>query len=335
MRLLLSLIVLTVVTALGARAQEEPVCPGQDLISELKAVDGAAYAALRDRASAAPNPEGRMWRVEAPGAPPSFLFGTIHRSDPRLTDLPAPVRQALSDARMVLLELTKEDVDGFAEGMQEDPLLMLAGEGPHFDDGFTPEEKEFAAEVLATYGLTYDQARALKPALIFGLISYSPCTAMRLQMGHATVDQVVETLGREAGAEVLALENAAEQLNAMGASGGDAMTQIMLASFFAAADADDYQETMLQAYLRDEIQLIWEFGVQATEKLNVVEDPDAVFDTFWDELVAKRNHTLADRAEPHLRDGNVVMAVGALHLPGSEGLVELLRAKGLTVTRVQ
>ena len=28
------------------------------------------------------------------------------------------------------------------------------------------------------------------------------------------------------------------------------------------------------------------------------------------------------------------MAVGALHLPGEEGVIELLRAKGFTLTRV-
>jgi uncharacterized protein YbaP (TraB family) len=44
---------------------------------------------------------------------------------------------------------------------------------------------------------------------------------------------------------------------------------------------------------------------------------------------------MADRGEPILARGNVFMAVGALHLIGDEGLVELLRKKGYTVTAVK
>jgi uncharacterized protein YbaP (TraB family) len=40
------------------------------------------------------------------------------------------------------------------------------------------------------------------------------------------------------------------------------------------------------------------------------------------------------RAGPILDAGNAFVAVGALHLPGPEGLVALLRKAGYTVTRV-
>jgi uncharacterized protein YbaP (TraB family) len=41
---------------------------------------------------------------------------------------------------------------------------------------------------------------------------------------------------------------------------------------------------------------------------------------------------MADRAVPLLEKGNVFIAIGALHLPGEEGVVELLRAKGYRLT---
>jgi uncharacterized protein YbaP (TraB family) len=48
--------------------------------------------------------------------------------------------------------------------------------------------------------------------------------------------------------------------------------------------------------------------------------------------VIERNHTMVRRALPWLQEGGLLIAVGALHLPGEQGLVELLRDQGMTVT---
>ena len=40
-------------------------------------------------------------------------------------------------------------------------------------------------------------------------------------------------------------------------------------------------------------------------------------------------------AEPLLEQGRVFIAIGALHLPGKQGLVALLREAGYTVTPVE
>ena len=63
------------------------------------------------------------------------------------------------------------------------------------------------------------------------------------------------------------------------------------------------------------------------------EDADAYSD-FEQRIIIDRNHRMAERALPILADGNAFIAVGALHLPGKEGLVELFRQAGFTVTRV-
>ncbi len=39
-----------------------------------------------------PYTQGLLWKIESAGTPPSYLFGTIHSDDPRVIQLPAPVK---------------------------------------------------------------------------------------------------------------------------------------------------------------------------------------------------------------------------------------------------
>ena len=57
-------------------------------------------------------------------------------------------------------------------------------------------------------------------------------------------------------------------------------------------------------------------------------------DEFQQHLVVDRNHRMAERMRQYLQQGQAFIAVGALHLPGEEGLLNLLEQQGYTVRRV-
>jgi uncharacterized protein YbaP (TraB family) len=56
--------------------------------------------------------------------------------------------------------------------------------------------------------------------------------------------------------------------------------------------------------------------------------------TFNASLITNRNHRMADRIDSIIKKKTLFTAVGALHLPGDEGVINLLRKKGYTVTPV-
>ncbi len=59
---------------------------------------------------------------------------------------------------------------------------------------------------------------------------------------------------------------------------------------------------------------------------------EADYELFLKYLISDRNHIMAERAVPIIDKGNAFIAVGALHLPGKDGIIELLRTKGYRVT---
>jgi uncharacterized protein YbaP (TraB family) len=96
---------------------------------------------------------------------------------------------------------------------------------------------------------------------------------------------------------------------------------------------DDVIETMTELYLAGSTGMT----IPALRAITPSEDADdeSVYAAFESAVISDRNKRMAKRAAPMLEEGAAFVAVGALHLPGQDGLVELLRGQGFTVTRTR
>jgi uncharacterized protein YbaP (TraB family) len=94
----------------------------------------------------------------------------------------------------------------------------------------------------------------------------------------------------------------------------------------------DQWETVHALYLARDLGAVWPFGVRLVQKAGFDTAP---FAEVAREIIDKRNFTMRDTALPLLKQGNAFIAVGAVHLVGKDGLVELFRAAGYTVTMVE
>jgi uncharacterized protein YbaP (TraB family) len=65
-----------------------------------------------------------------------------------------------------------------------------------------------------------------------------------------------------------------------------------------------------------------------------VDDSTGAVARFEQRLVIDRNRRMVDRMGELLQQGNAFVAVGALHLPGEQGILQLLADRGYRVTRV-
>ena len=95
---------------------------------------------------------------------------------------------------------------------------------------------------------------------------------------------------------------------------------------------DDILETTVQLYLARQLGAIWPLQLELAGKAGV--DPGA-FASLEQNLLATRNLGMRQTATSHLDEGGVFIAVGALHLPGRQGLVSLLREAGYTLTPLE
>ena len=73
------------------------------------------------------------------------------------------------------------------------------------------------------------------------------------------------------------------------------------------------------------------YGLLNAEKSD---DATGAVSRFEQRLIIDRNRRMVERMDKLLRQGNAFVAVGALHLPGAHGILQLLSDEGYQVTRV-
>jgi uncharacterized protein YbaP (TraB family) len=90
-------------------------------------------------------------------------------------------------------------------------------------------------------------------------------------------------------------------------------------------------ESLKRLYLARKLSSLWLLTVQGLP----TDDPGPALTAYLrDKLINPRNQVILERALPLIENGNTFIAVGAAHLPGDKGLVELFRKAGYEVTPV-
>src|SRR5262249_22421221 len=95
-------------------------CDGHDLFPALKSEAPAAYAAIEAAASAMPFRHGKLFRLSRAGSDPSYLFATLHLSDPRVTSFSPLLTATLTGSKIVVLE-TVETGDVLRRAIKDNP----------------------------------------------------------------------------------------------------------------------------------------------------------------------------------------------------------------------
>jgi uncharacterized protein YbaP (TraB family) len=310
-------------TAFAARAE----CEVGDLLAELRRTEPSTIAAADRRLAATPNSEGLFFRVERRGTPPSYLFGTIHMSDRRVTVLSEPVRQAIGSARVVALELPPDSAADVAEATQRAMDLIRAG-GRDLMRMVSPDDWLVISRAFHEAGIDPYRARFMPPVLMAVTLTISPCERRLRNAGRIILDHVIRDTARASDVEVVGLETAEEQITALTAQPTDDQLRMLIEAARARPFADLRADMSIRLWLERRPSYLRALAEISTS-------PTASADrTFMRTLFDQRNAVMRNRSLPLLREGNAFIAVGAGHLSGRNGLVELYRRAGYRVTRL-
>ena len=304
-------------------------------------IDASAYPAqLQADHQAAlsdiPNPNGRLWRITSPGGAVSHLWGTFHTPDPLLLDLPQTFRSILADARVVALEF-----DPLPESRAElNDAFDIATfwstiPDPRYD--VSPEVLDWITARLTDLDWDPTYLPQMTDAGLLSLILSDPCGDFLYGVLPGQ-DAYIAQQAYLAGAEVTGLQkpqDLALQLTDP-ARAANARALIQLFGSYLGPDGADpaIRSTAYALYLQGRLG---ELDLWASDLLTGVYPPDdaeRIERLALDYVLIERNGFFVAAARPLLDQGGAVLAVGASHLPGELGMVEMLRDAGYTVDRV-
>jgi uncharacterized protein YbaP (TraB family) len=194
------------------------------------------------------------------------------------------------------------------------------------EDKIGTEDFERAVEVLAPTGLAREAVNKLKPWGVL-LNLRNPRQAER---GTPLDSQLLE-LARLRRLPLSQIEGVEEQIFTFDEFPMDSQVALLKHSLAHREELAELAERTLEAYLERDLAAIWRLREQFAARHPQIAAHQAVMTK---RVVHDRSVVMAFRMQRQLRRGDAFVALGALHLYGTKGVLALLEADGYRADRV-
>lgn len=284
-------------------------------------VVAASVAASRPATSPVP-PVGKhmLFRARGPHGATVYLLGSVHLLTPEAGKLPAEVDTAFAHAKSVAFETSLDSLQSRAG-----ELLSLARNAPGttLRSALTPAGAAKADSVLKAYGLSLDALAPYKPWFATLVLTQMTIQKAKFQAEFG-VDAQVNAWAKAASKPTSGLEPVDFQLHLFDSFSPKEQEELLLS-----ATPPDSSAAQLIA-----IKDAWLVGntVMLDSVLNKSKKESP---SLFNKLVVDRNKSWIPRLDAMLQGtDDALVVVGAAHLVGAQGVVEMLKAKGYSIEQL-
>ncbi len=255
--------------------------------------------------------KGLLWEISGNSLnTPSYLFGTIHIQDKRVFELSDSVIFAIESTDIFAGELNMDSLSVYA-------LKMLKNfkKEEKIEDIISEEEYEKLNEFFTQrMGYPLDKANTQDPTMIYYMLIYDN---FEKDMPYS-LDEFLFKVAKSNNKQLSSLESFDRQYKVLFDIDSENIKEELLEIVEGGMEkATEIAEGMVEAYSANNIDKILEFAIE-----NYLDDK-----FLKDELLIKRNINMSEKIDSLVKFNSAFFAVGAGHLPGEQGLIELLIQK--------
>lgn len=264
-----------------------------------------------------------LWKISGNGLEkPSYLFGTIHllcKEDALLSD---NMKKAISDCDEVYFEVDMDNIFEMFGAMDK----MKMRNDTTLQELLSEEDYQKVKDYFETKStmLPFSMLETYKPMLAASTIEEGsmPCDNTTM------MEQVIMALAKDQKKKIKGLETMAYQASVLDSIPYKLQAEQLVAFINKSNNGeenDSEMNEMFEAYKKQDLQKL--------ESLLI--STDAGIAGFTDVLLYNRNKNWVEKLGSLLSKKSLMIAVGAGHLPGKKGVINLLREKGYTLTPVE
>lgn len=274
--------------------------------------------------STAPLPQNKddnslLWEISGHGLEkPSYLFGTFHLMCKDDIHFSANLQQAIKNAKEVYFEMKLDDPANtigamFYMNMKNDKALK---------DLYTPAEYEKLQRFFSdSLKMNLSYFKSMKPMMLEALL-YPRMMACKNATG---MEPALMGFAKKNGKEIKGLETIQFQASLFDSIPYEVQAKALLKDIDSTEKYKAYFNNMVNIYKNQETAHLT--ALLSDSSFSEGEDNDL--------LLKNRNLDWLQQLRTILPKENIFMAVGAGHLFGKEGVIELLRKEGYTVRPVE
>ena len=256
-----------------------------------------------------------LYKIEGENFKTSYVFGTLHLMPQKDFNLKQKVKDAFEQAETIYMELDMDDPNMLKEMMGH----LTLGDGKKLDSFMDTDEFSFLDDYFkSNFKMSLEQLNSFKPFYLSSML-------MTKMMGEqvASYEGTFIQMAKAAEKEIKGLETIGAQMAALDTQPYDEQIDDMIEMLKDSSQVDLF-EKMLAIYKNEDVNKLFDY---MDEYFN--EDENMI-----DVLLFNRNIAWVKKIPEISKEQGVFYAVGAGHLGGKKGVLQLLKDKGFTVTPV-
>ena len=273
-----------------------------------------------------------LWKVSGNGLEkPSYIIGTHHLAPLSITDSIAGLSEALTNTSQMIGEIRMDQLQS-PENMAIMQQLMLTESDSTIQALVTPEEYEMI-NAFAKEHMMFDISMIpqIKPSYILNnavvimyvksVVGFNP---------QEQLDTFFQSLAMNQGKPVSALETLGFQFGLLYNSMSLQRQADLLVCTLSNMDQSlDRVKRLTNAYMKQDLDELYKVSEEKDGTLCDATPEETAA------LIDNRNINWANELPAMMQEAPAFIAVGALHLPGAKGVLNLLKEKGYQVEPMQ
>ena len=268
-----------------------------------------------------------FFKIEKDGMKPSYVFGTHHLAPVAMLDTIPMLKEAIESCDAVIGEIDMTQ-NQMALAMKMQPY-MIAPSDSTLSALLTPEEfNDLNAKFTPLSpmpGVDLNALNTMRPMVISSMATMAMLQKSLPEFNpQEQLDSEFQKIFREKGKKIIPLETPEMQ------------AQLLYCTLPITRQIEQLREILNNPEKTEEITRslnsnYLNHDINALMQLTLDEEDDA---DFQKALIERRNHAWIPQLVENISSAPALIVVGALHLPGETGILNLLKQEGYTITPI-